>query len=53
MCTTNYTLLIQYFVYSLLGSVFLYNQLIENSEQLCMDKMDPWTYAQVNFVFVV
>lgn len=31
---------------SLKGNVFLYNRLIENSEQLCMDKTDPWTFAQ-------
>ena len=31
------------------GNVFLYNRLIENSEQLCMDKTDPWTFAQVQY----
>ncbi|XP_028403343.1 pentatricopeptide repeat domain-containing protein 3, mitochondrial-like isoform X2 [Dendronephthya gigantea] len=28
------------------GSVFLYNRLIESSEQLCSDETDPWTFSQ-------
>ena len=35
--------------YSSTGSVYLYNRLIESSEQLCMDKTDPWTFALVQY----